>query len=771
LSARRTRPIRSTPRKPKRRSLPWRLVRAAVVLGVLLGMTGALALAGLFYIYGHDRDLPRITSVMDYHPETVTRILDRRGRLIGEISGQRRTVVPYKAFPKVLVHAVVAAEDADFFKHRGLDYMGMLRAFWANLRAGRFVQGGSTITQQVVKTFFLSPERTIRRKMQEVILARRLENELTKHEILFLYLNQIYLGHGCYGMEEAARYYFRKHVGELTVAESAMLAGLPQSPNRLSPLRHPERAKKRQVYVLGQMARHGFISRAVAEKVAGDSIRVVKRVRPYYNVAPEVTDRVRKDLVARLGEKKLARSGLTVVTTLDAELERVARDAVQWGLRAVDARRGYRKPLARLKGRKLRRRLARLKRRQKKLRDGGRYLAVVTAVKDADRVLEVDLGGASGTVELGDDPRYNPQGHAPSKRFAPGDLIRVRRHGDLYRFEGGPQAALVAMDPRNGDVLAMVGGYRVRPGDFNRAVQARRQPGSAFKPFVYAAALESRKFTAATVVDDAPVVIGGWQPKNFGGQYRGPMRLRQALALSVNSVAAKLIDRVGVEPVRKLARAAGIASKLGHDLSLALGSSEVTPLELATAYCTLANGGNRIQPRMVLRMGKEAEPAATPRRVLSAAADYVLVSMMQSVVQEGTARRARRLRRPVAGKTGTTNQQKDAWFAGFTPRLVVVVWVGFDTPKPMGRGETGGRAALPIWLRFMQRALKGKPRLPFKQPPGVVVQRIDPETGLLTPPGATEVLDEVFIQGTAPTETAIPHDQVDPGTILMGTDD
>jgi penicillin-binding protein 1A len=766
----------------KKRPLWQRIVLWCVLLGLLAGVTGAGVLIGLFYYYGADPELPNIQTVRDYKPNTVTRILDRKGKLIGEISVERRTTVPFNRMPKLLVRAVLAAEDADFFKHRGLDYMGMLRAFFANLRAGRFKQGGSTITQQVVKTFFLTPRRTIKRKMQEVILARRLESELTKEEILYLYLNQIYLGHGRYGVQEASRFYFGKDVDKLEVSQMALLAGLPQSPERLSPFKHPERAKRRQIYVLEQMVKQRFIEAAAAKQAMDAPIRVVRNTRPYYNAAPEFTDQVRSELIRAFGEKRLATLGLRVQTTLDVELQLAAREAVQHGLRALDARQRYRRPVRRLKGKRLKRQLARLKRRHGKVKHrpgpegtlvfptGKRYQAVVTGVDDKSEELAVDLGVGKGRVVLESKGRYNPQSHAPSKRFRAGDLIWITAEDDHFRFEGGPQAAMVAMDPRTGEVRAMVGGYEFTPGSFNRAVDAKRQPGSAFKPFLYAAALDSGRYTAATIVDDTPVVIGEWEPRNFDGTHRGPVRLRVALAHSINTVAARLIDSIKVEPVRKLATELGIQTPLGEDLSIALGTSEVRPVDLATAYCGIANGGKRLEPRYILRIGKEQTRAPAPRQVLRPEVAFVLTSMMQSVVGEGTARRARKLRRPVAGKTGTTNKQRDAWFAGFTPQLVAVVWVGFDDPRSLGRRETGGRAALPIWVSFMRKALKGQPKVPFRQPPGVVVQRIDPGTGLLAPEGATDVLEEYFISGTEPKQTAPAPDEVNPDTILMSPD-
>jgi penicillin-binding protein 1A len=760
------------PKVKKRR--PWwlRLFGWLVLLGFVGALLGGIGLAGLFYYYGSDPQLPRISSAHDYQPKSTTRIFDRKRRLIGEISAERRTVVPFRKIPKLLVRAVVAAEDADFFKHRGLDYFGMLRAFFANLRAGRFAQGGSTITQQVVKTLFLSPKRTIKRKMQEVILSRQLESQLSKQEILYLYLNQIYFGHGRYGVQEASRFYFGKDVDKIGLAECAMLAGLPQSPERLSPVKHPQRAKRRQSYVLAQMAKAKVISAATAKQLEHEPIRIVRHRRDFYGAAAEITDLIRSKLAEAHGEAKLASLGVDVRASVDVELQIAAREALRAGLQALDRRQGYRKALRHLRGRRRARVRKRLARKQRRFVAGRSYRAVVLGVDDRAQQLDVDLGSKRVKVSVASE-RYNPQGHAPSKRFRPGDLLRLRarrgpKRGIAFVFDPGPQAALVSLDPRSGEIVALVSGYDYHPGDFNRALRGARQPGSSFKPFVYATALASGKYTPATIVDDAPVVYGGWSPKNFDKRYRGPLRLRVALAHSVNTVAARLIHSTGVEAVRQLAGRLGISSELGKDLSLSLGTSSVLPLELATAYAAIANGGKRVTPTFILSVGKQPMKRPPAPQVLPPALAYVLASMMQSVVREGTARRARRLGRPVAGKTGTTNNYKDAWFAGFTPQLVTVVWVGFDRPRKLGRLETGGRAALPIWVRFMRRALRGKPKLPFRQPKGVVVQRIDPRTGLLAPVGAADAIEEVFVAGSEPKQTAPTPDQVDPSTILMG---
>ncbi|MBK6849888.1 MAG: PBP1A family penicillin-binding protein [Proteobacteria bacterium] len=737
-------------------------------LGALAVLLGGLALGGALLYYGADPRLPRITSLRDYRPRLLTTVVDRHGALLGELGQERRTVVSIEQLPPQLVQAVVAAEDAAFFQHRGLDYLGMLRALGANLRAGHFVQGGSTITQQVVKTFFLTPERTIRRKIQEVLLAQRLEQQLGKREILALYLNQIYFGHGRYGVQEASGFFFGKEVAQLGLAECALLAGLPQSPQRLSPLRHPERAKQRQTYVLRRMAELGFISSQVAQRVVAEPIRVVRRKRPYLGSAPEVMDLVRQRLLEAFAADRFDSLGLRVQTTIDGGLQLAAREALHGGLQALDARHRWHEAKRRLSDPQQRRWRRRLGRAQAQVAPGQEVEALVEAVDDRQRRLTVDLGGRRAEVSL-DNPRYDPAGVPLLRRFTVGAVVRLRAvEAQRLVFDPGPQGAVVALDPRSGDVLALVGGYDQQPGGFNRALAALRQPGSAFKPFVYAAAIDSGRYTPASLQEDAPAVYGSWAPRNFDDTYLGPVRLRQALAHSLNSVTVRLLDELGVAPVRELARRLGISSPLGNDLSLALGSYGVRPLEIATAYAAFANGGRRVESRVISRLGASAIAQSETQQVLRPEVAYVVQSMMQSVVTEGTATGALALGRPVAGKTGTTNDHKDAWFIGFTPQLLVAVWVGFDNPRPLGRGETGGHAALPIWLRVMREALRGQPRLPFPQPPGVVQQRIDPRTGLLAAPGAVEAIDEVFVQGTEPQQEAPPAEQVDPSTVMMG---
>ncbi|HEY3358389.1 MAG TPA: PBP1A family penicillin-binding protein [Polyangia bacterium] len=781
---------RSAKDRPRPRLL-WRLVKWFFVLGLIAAALGAAGIGGIFLWYGRESALP-LRNLADYHPKQVTRLISSDNQVIGEIYVERRTVVPYEHIPKLLINAVVAAEDAEFFHHQGLNYLGMLRAFTANLRHGGYKQGGSTITQQVVKTFLLSPERTLKRKVQEVILARRVEATLAKEEILYLYLNQIYYGHGRYGVEEAARFFFGKGVGELSLGEAALIAGLPQSPERLSPLKHPEHAKERQRYVLEQMARRGYIKVGEAERVAREPIRVLRDASPALGVAPEVVDAVREVLVQRYGEAGLAEKGLTVRVTIDSRVQQAARDAVTRGLMTVDGRQGYRGGSGKVHG-ALDKAIAKLKKDNGPLQKGHVFEGIVTGVDDAKQELVVALGDRDGVVDLAQDERYNPQKKAPAKRFAAGDRVRVRlgereerpasrkgRKGGgeeprlALALELGPQAALVALDPHTRQVRAIVGGYDFRPGGFDRALRARRQPGSSFKPLVYAAALAAGKITPATVINDAPDVFGTWKPDNAEQEaYRGPVRVRQAIAHSINTVAVKVINEVGVESVRQLAKLLGIASPINEDPTIALGSAAVTPLELTNAFAAFADEGRVGTPTFIVSIGQEAVAAPPAQPVLAPEVAFLMTSLLRSVVDEGTAGAARKLKWYACGKTGTNYLRKpqpgirDAWFVGFTPDLVAGVWVGFDDNRKLGRGEQGSRAALPIWIDFMGQALKGKPARGFTPPPGIEIVRIDPRTGLLAAPGSAAYKDEYFVKGTAPTQTAPVEGEATPDSFVI----
>jgi penicillin-binding protein 1A len=801
-----------------------RVLKLALWAGVFAAFAGVAGVVGLFAYYGSDPKLPKISKLDDFHPKQVTRILDRAGTPIGELGLEKRTVIPYAGIPKLLVNAVVAAEDADYFNHEGIDYRGMLRALYEDVLRGRKAQGGSTITQQVVKTMLLTPERTLRRKVQEIILARQLSQKLSKEEVLALYLNQIYYGHGRYGCEEAARYYFGKPVKEVNLAEAALLAGLPQSPERLSPRKHPDAAKTRQRYVLGQMAERGFIDRKTADKVSAEPIRLAPEPLASRGMATEVVDAVGKVLGER-GDG--GESGLTVQTTIDARLQALARTSLERGLEDFDARQGFRGPLGHLTGKALERHhdeLIRLEggrpetrvaaRAEGKRRGAATPAApakvipavpgvlkswqivegIVTRVeKDAadpqnrtSGKLYVDVGSGEGVVELRNEARYAKGPKPLAERFTAGDLVRVRLAADHapidadekggkallpLELEQGPQAAMVVMDPRTRELLAVVGGYGFRPGAFNRAERAERQPGSSFKSIVYAAALESGKLTPASIVDDSPMPIGDWKFDNYEKEsFAGPIRARLALAESKNTVAVKVLNMVGIPAAQDAAKRFGITTPMPTDagLALALGVSSVKPIDMANVYATFASGGLEGPPVLIKKIGNEEVPVAPLAQVLKPEVAYVLTSMLRSVIDEGTARAAAgRLRRPAAGKTGTTNRKLvlpgrppisetiDAWFVGYTPDLLAAVWVGFDEPHGLGRGATGATAALPIWIEFMTKALVGRPTKDFTPPPGVVIQRIDKKTGLLARPGIEDnTMDEVFVQGTAPTEVA-----------------
>jgi penicillin-binding protein 1A len=757
--------------------------------------------------------MPNVGRLDEYHPKQVTRILDRNNVPIGELGSEKRTVVPYSAIPKVLVQAVIAAEDADYFKHGGVDYMGMARAFITNVLRGRTAQGGSTITQQVIKNLLLSPERTMKRKVQEIILAHRLSEKLSKEDVLALYLNQIYYGHGRYGCEEAARYFFGKSVREVDLAEAALLAGIPQSPERLSPRKHPDAAKARQRYVLGQMADHGFIDRKTAERLAAQPIRLARETAAARGVAAEEVDVVAHFLSDRMGESAAFEAGTTVATTLDGHLQEMARTSLERGLEDLDARQGFRGPSGHVTGKMLDLQRRELGKSYAKFLKGSDIVEgiVLRFEKDATSPsspklgkLYVDVGAGvpahapapppaptgkgkpgqkvkappppplpaparEGVVEFSLEPRYGKGPKPIADRFKAGDLVRVRLAEDRPHTEDGPlplalelgpQAAMVVMDPTTREILALVGGYDYHAGGFDRSQRAHRQPGSAFKPVIYGAAIEAHRITPATILNDAPEVYELWKPQNYEKEeFRGPVRVRTALAQSINTVAIKVLSDVGLDQARAFATRVGVTSPIAPDvgLSLALGSLVVTPVELANVYATFASGGIVGQPVSIRGVGGEPQPAAQLAPTLKPEVAYVMVSLMRSVIDEGTAHGAiaGKLRRPAAGKTGTSNGQRDAWFVGFTPDLLCAVWVGFDDMKKLGRGEAGGKTAAPIWADFMVKATAGRPTKDFAQPPGIVVQRIDKASGKLSAAGQESgTLDEVFLDGTAPTEHA-----------------
>ena len=641
----------------------------AIKIGMIATFVAVAYVVFLFAKYGNE--LPSLNRLDDYRPKQVMRILDRNNVPIGEMGAEKRTVVPYSSIPKLFVQAVVAAEDADYFKHGGVDFMGMARAFITNVLRGRTAQGGSTITQQVVKNLVLTPERTKKRKIQEIILARRLSEKLSKEDILALYLNQIYYGHGRYGCEEAARYFFGKSVKEIDLAEAALLAGLPQSPERLSPRKHPEAAKARQRYVLGQMADHGFIDRKTAEKIAAQPIRLARETAAARGLAAEEVDVVARFIADKLGEAGALQTG-TVSTTLDAKLQELARTSVERGLEELDARQGYRGPSGKVTGKALDSHRRELGKSYAKFLKGSEIVEgiVLRFEKDATSPkpeaklgkLFLDVGAGvpanapapppaptsmtgkgklaqrlkaavlppppplpppsrEGVVDFSLEPRYAKGSKPLADRFKPGDLVRVRLADDRphkedgplpLALELGPQAAMVVMDPTTREILALVGGYDYHAGGFDRSQRALRQPGSAFKPVVYGAAIEARRITPATILNDAPEVYDLWKPQNYEKEaFRGPVRVRTALAHSINTVAIKVMSEVGLDQTRAFAARVGVTSPIANDvgLSLALGSLVMTPLELANVYCTFASGGIVGHPVSIRALGRRGAAA------------------------------------------------------------------------------------------------------------------------------------------------------------------
>ncbi len=764
--------------------LKWTAL-AASILAVLAAVT-VLALIRHF-----EADLPSVTELKgNYHPPQVTRVLARDGTLLAELFTERRTVVPIASLPAHVKLAVLAAEDAGFYEHEGLNYLGILRAFAVNLRAGHTRQGGSTITQQVVKNVLLNDsQRTVGRKLREALLARRLESELTKDEIFELYINQIYFGHGRYGIEEAARGDFGKSAKDLTIAEAALLAGRIARPESCSPRRDMKCALTRRAYVLDQMHEKTFLPDAQWAVAKEEPVRLAPEIEANSGLAPEVIELAKRTL-REVAPDDAARGGFTITTTIDPRLQEAARKAIRDGLTAYDKRHGLLgafKPPAPVTtaGKKGRAPPPSAKdapfEGTPTFESHKIYVGLIAGSDDAAGTFDVQVGTVTGTVKMTDCDRYNPAQLAASA-FAPvGARARVSLLAPVpaggapgapepkvpLRLESGPEGALVALDVRTRQVLALVGNYEAVSGGLDRATQAHRQPGSTFKPIVYSYAIHSRRYTPATLVDVTPTVFpGNYHPSNYEGwASTEPLRLREALANSVNLVAVRVLQDVGPSNVVEWAESLGIRSTMKPDLSLALGSYEVEPFELAGAYASFAAGGEYDEPRVITKIvgpdGKEiALPALPPpRRVLDEAEAYVVVNMLQSVVDHGTGQRAKELRRPVAGKTGTSNQSKDTWFAGFTTDIAAVVWVGFDDGKPLGSGasEQGAVTALPAWVSFMKVASDHRPASEFPRPPGVITVEIDAKTGKLPYAGDTETLNEVFLAGTEPTEVGNPY--------------
>ena len=779
--------------KKQRSSGRWWRRLLYFLLTMLILSAGTLT-AGYFYF---THDLPKLFTVEDYDPPVISRVYDVNHRLIAEFYRERRDLIPLSKVPELLIKAFVAAEDDRFFQHPGIDFGGILRAVVKNIKAGRKIQGGSTITQQVTRSLLLSPEKSYTRKIKEAILAYRIENRLSKEDILYIYLNQIYLGHGAYGVEAASNVYFGKSVQDLNLAECALLAGLPRAPSRYSPMRDPEKARERQSYVLRRMVEEGYITQLQADAAKTGPLQLAANDGEAFDLAPYFAEHIRKYLEDTYGVTQLFEGGLRVYTTVDLHLQEVAQEAIRRGVEALDKRIGYRGPIASIE--KSRRDDFCNELRGQDLREGETVNGLVTRVDDANKRVTVCLGHVTGIIEMEHMKwarKPNPEIASdyaaikrPSQALKSGDhvLVKILAIPDketrsqeeeaskplilALEQEPEPQAALLCMDGYTGYIRAMVGGTDFKKSQFNRALQAKRQPGSAFKPFIYAAAID-KGFTPVSVIIDSPVVFDDpvqgekWKPMNYEKKFFGPTLFREALIHSRNVVTVKLLQNIGVDYVIKYAKNIGIESELGPNLSLGLGSSEVTLLELVRSYGVFASGGLLLSPifinKIVNRKGETIEEnLPEKRRVVSDETAFIMTHLMTEVVKYGTGRSVQALQRPAAGKTGTTNDLKDAWFIGYTPELISGVWVGFDQFHSMGRFETGSRAASPIWLDFMKEALKNQSVSPFSPPGGVTFAKIDPESGKLASADTRNAVFECFKVGTEPTERADQKEERD----------
>jgi penicillin-binding protein 1A len=781
--------------------------------GTVVFLVGVAAVAGVIWHYS--KDLPDYSQLQDYEPPVMTRVHAADGSLLAEYARERRLYLPIQAVPKLVINCFLAAEDKNFYEHGGIDYSGMARAavFYAeNYGSNRRPQGASTITQQVAKNFLLTNEVSFSRKIKEALLAMRIERTYSKDKILELYLNEIYLGLGAYGIAAASLVYFDKSVNELTIAEAAYLASLPKAPAALHPVRNHARAIERRNYVIDRLLENGWISKADADTAHKDPLIVTNHANSAHIFAGEYfAEEVRRDILERYGEKKLYEGGLSVRTTLDPKVQMEARKTMAAGLVTYDEGQGWRGPVSRIDvsgdwGVKLA--------DAKSLADISPWrMAVVLETSEQSARIGFqpghELGGAvskdrdTGIITL-EGVKWAKsaatRGKSPtavSQVLSPGDVIYADplfRDGNpvegQYRLRQLPEVsgAMVAMDPHTGRVMAMVGGFSFDQSQFDRATQAYRQPGSSFKPIVYSSALDNG-YTPSSVLLDAPIEIdqgqGGsvWRPDNFSnGKYRGPTTLRNALRLSLNTVTVRLAQDIGMPLVSEYARRFGVYDELPNYLSYALGAGETTVLRMVTAYSMLDNGGKRVKATLIDRIQdryghtifkqdqrecrgcdapdgwhNQAEPQLIDHQeqVLDPMTAYQITSMLEGVVQAGTATALKEVGKPIAGKTGTTNEAKDAWFVGFSPDLVVGIYMGYDKPRTLGRGNagTGGHLAAPIARDFLKLALADKPPTPFKIPAGIKLIRVDANTGMRAGPGDTgRTILEAFKPGTAPPD-------------------
>ena len=831
---------------------------------------GVLSLSGVvaaFFVYAfvvakYSDGLPDIPKVEEYRPPILSEVYTADGVLAGEFYNERRKVVPYERIPKRLVQAFIAAEDADFFDHFGIDVLGTGRAVFKTVLKkvtgkGK-VQGGSTLTQQTAKAVLISAEgykestaKTIKRKIREALLARRLENALTKEQILYLYLNNVYLGHHSYGVQSAAENYFRKDVKDLSLGEMALLAGLPQAPSSYSPFTNAEGAKKRRVYVLGQMLSKGMISKAEHDEALNQEVAVFAVEDVFHEFSPYFTEETRRDVVERYGNKTLLNEGLKVFTTMDSEKQRAAQEAVLFGLLSLDKRQGFRGALQNIPPEKRDDFIARSKKAlgTETIAPGHYYIGLITAISKDGLEADVNIGGQMAKMPALTTRWARPvnaekyyTGNLIDKVSAAlkvGDVVVVRPVKEkkeltddkeqwsdtlakevptgvtLVRLEQEPepQSALVSIDPHRQYLVAMVGGYDFDANEFNRAFQACRQPGSSFKPIVYSGAMELMGWTEGTVLVDSPLVYDDpenqnrWKPENYDEGFKGEVLLKEALTNSMNIPAVKTFielarflgkknEVIGIQAIGEYAKKLGFSTPLNPDYSAALGSSCVYPRELVQVYATINRGGVKkptyfirkiedrfgrmvedhtawddpwasLQDRVAAGYARLYEPG---ERVMSLESAFLITDVMRSVVTSGTGAPATRLGKPAAGKTGTTNDSFDAWFTAFTRDLVTSAWVGYDlNPHPLGKYETGGRAALPIWLSYMTKALDGRKQPEFEPPPGadVLTRRVDKKTGRLAGSDNKNSMTLWFKRGTEPTDAEPEKGAVDANSFIM----
>jgi penicillin-binding protein 1A len=772
--------------------------------GSLVFLVAVAAVSGLLYHFSND--LPDYSQLQDYEPPVMTRVHAADGELLAEYAKERRLYLPIQAVPKLVINAFTSAEDKNFYEHAGLDFNGIARAGWLylqNLGTNRRPQGASTITQQVAKNFLLTNEVSFTRKIKEALLALKIERTYTKDKILELYLNEIYLGFGAYGVAAAALLYFDKPVNELTLAEAAYLAALPKAPTTLHPFRQRERATERRNYVIDRMIENGYVTAQAGEKARKEPLAVAQRrgIGSHIIAADFFTEDVRREIYEKYGEKGLYEGGLSVRTTLDPKMQLIAHKALTDGLIRYDEAQGYR-------GAQLKIDLG---------GDWGVKLADVRAFNDiAPWRLAVVLETNEQSARIGLQPAREPGGAVGRERqigniplegvkwarqssaknplkvsqvLSPGHVIYVEplsKDSGQYKLRQIPEVSggMVVMDPLTGRVLALVGGFSFDQSQFDRATQAMRQPGSSFKPFVYSAALDNG-YTPSSIVVDAPIEIdqgpgvGVWRPENYSnGKYAGPATLRFGIEQSRNLMTVRLAQDIGMPLIGEYAKRFGIYDSLPNYLSYSLGAGETTVLRMVTAYAMIANGGRRVTATMIDRIQdrygrtiyrhdqrecrgcdakkweNQSEPGLIDRReqVLDPLTAYQITEIMEGVIQRGTANVLADLRKPIAGKTGTTNDEKDAWFVGFTPDLAVGVYMGYDKPRHLGRNATGGHLSAPMAKDFFKAALADKPAMPFRVPPGIKLIRVDVKTGQRAGPETTRVILEAFKPGTAPPE-------------------